>query len=787
MSTSPMMLQWQRCKEKAPGALLLFRLGDFYEAFHDDAVSLSEAVNVTLTKRQDVPMSGIPFHTCEGYIDKLVAKGFRVAIAEQIEDLQAVKGLVSRDVVRIVTRGSLINSSLLVEKSNNFIAAVDQVNATYAIALLDLTTADFRTLEVESKAELLDALSRLRPSELICSQKADRALKLPNALVREDWLFDHESSVETLKKQFHLQSLSPLGLQGKVAEVNAAGALISYLQDELQLSLAHVVELHPEELSGYMLIDQATERQLELVESLHDGKTLLEVLDKTKTPMGGRLLKQWLLHPLLSIEAIRARQDAVEELLKDQELPSILQAVRDLERLMMRIETGYASPKDLLPLRLSLEAAARVRTELEGSKTALLQQERDAISDFSSLCQELSIALAADLPLRTNEGGIFQNGYNQELDALRAFRLESHDWIASYQTSLKEESGIRTLKIGYTRGFGYYIEISRGQADRAPSYFERKQTLTNAERFITQELKEYEYRLATTEEKIIALELELFGKLRERLIQNSARIRKSAQAIGVIDTLVALATLAKMHNYVRPLVDTSDQLHIEEGRHPVIEQALGSSTFISNDLDLDAEQRLLLITGPNMAGKSTFIRQVGLICLMAQVGSFVPAKSAHLGVIDKLFSRIGASDNLAKGQSTFMVEMTETANILRNATEKSLVILDEIGRGTSTYDGISIAWAVAEYLLKEPKKRAKTLFATHYGELTALESQVPGACNFHVSVLETPDGIIFLHKIARGSTDRSYGIHVAQLAGLPYPVLKRAQEMLRTLERTQKT
>ncbi len=782
-----MMLQWQRCKEKAQGALLLFRLGDFYEAFHEDASLLSQAVNVTLTRRQDVPMSGIPFHTCEAYIDKLVTLGFRVAIAEQITDPAAAKGLVTREVVRIITRGSVINSSLLVEKNNNFIASVDLVNTTYGIALLDLTTADFRTQAVESFDELVDALSRARPSEIICSEKCHKKGALPgHPQVKSQELFDHNLCITRIKNQFQVHSLNSLGLQGKVAEINAAGSLLSYIQDELRLSTKHIMELKEEALSSYMLIDMATKRQLELVESLHDGKTLLEVLDKTVTPMGGRLFKQWLLHPLLSVEAIVERQDAVQELFTYPHLPSILQEVRDLERLLMRVETGYATPKDLLPLRLSLEGAWKARETLIRCTSSLLKREQESIADFSPLCQELKRALSDDLPVKLNEGGIFQNGYNQRLDELRSFQQESHSWIAQYQTQLREETGIRTLKIGYTRGFGYYIEVSRAQVDKMPAHIEKKQTLTNVERFITPALKEYEYRLATTEEEIIALELELFQHICDRLIFNGLHIRKTAQAIGTIDCLMALSLLATLNNYVRPIVDTSDHLEIRGGRHPVIEQTLGSATFIPNSLLLNTEERLMLITGPNMAGKSTFIRQVGLIAIMAQMGSFVPATSAHIGLIDKLFSRIGASDDLARGQSTFMVEMTETANILRHATQRSLIILDEIGRGTGTYDGISIAWAVAEYLLMQPEKRAKTLFATHYWELTALEKEIPGAVNFHISVLDTEEGIIFLHKIARGSTNKSYGIHVARLAGLPYPVLKRAEQMLKLLERTHK-
>jgi DNA mismatch repair protein MutS len=557
------------------------------------------------------------------------------------------------------------------------------------------------------------------------------------------------------------------------AAINAAGAIFAYVKDDLNLSLDHVKILRKELHSDYMALDRTTQRHLELVEPLNEkGQTLLGLLDHTSTPMGGRLLKEWLLHPLLSVKEIQQRQERIAELLTKSEVATKLQAhlreVRDLERLIMRIETGYASPRDLVALRFSLEPLPEI--------SKLLPEK---LPDLSFLATQIGNALVETPPLRLSDGGIFKTGYHAPLDELRALKSDSQSWMLHYQTALREQTQIKTLKVSYTQAFGYYIEVSRGQSDKMPESFQRRQTLVNAERFISPELKEYEQKILSAEGRMSALEQELFQTLRVEITQYAGEIRKAARILAEVDCFLSLATVARKYRYTRPIVDNSDYFSIEEGRHPVIEAALMGETFIPNDVLLDdANNRLLLITGPNMAGKSTYIRQVALIALLAQIGSFVPAKHAHVGIIDKIFSRIGASDDLSRGQSTFMVEMTETANILHNATSRSLVILDEIGRGTSTYDGISIAWAVAEYLLTAKGKRAKTLFATHYWELTKLEEEIPGAVNFNVAVHESNQGIVFLRKIIRGGTDKSYGIHVAKLAGLPTPVLKRAEEML---------
>ncbi len=796
---SPMMIQWHACKKQAGTALLLFRLGDFYEAFYDDAILLSKELDLTLTKRQDIPMAGIPFHTSDTYVDRLVGKGYRVAIAEQMEDPKQVKGLVKREIVRIVTPGSVVTSSLLSEKNNNYLACLIQVNQILGLALLDLTTAEFRVYEFEHTGALLDELARLRPKELLLSEKTFEHQKslLEECkkdlsfvfVVKEDWHFAFQHCHDYLIKHFSVHSLDGFGLKPMHAATIAAGSLLIYVQEELSIPLKHVQSLQKETTSSYMSIDSATLRHLELIHSLHDKQdsfTLLHFLDKTSTPMGGRLLKQWIMHPLLEVDAILQRQEALSFFLSSPAitlLPQKLEQVRDLERLIMRVETGYASPRDLVAVKLSLEQIPHVLQILQNCSSSYLHDALDKLFDASEIVALIQKAIVNEPPFRLSDGNVFKRGYDDELDELKNIQSHSSEWIARYQTSLRESANIKTLKVGYTKAFGYYIEVSRGQADKIPPFFQRRQTLVNAERFVTDELKEFEHKILSAEEKIAAKEQALFSDLKGSIAAKAAPIRQMASSIARIDCILSLALIAKAHRFTRPIIDESDIFHVEEGRHPVIESSLISESFIPNDVFMDSEtQRLLLITGPNMAGKSTYIRQVALLAILAQMGSFLPAKKAHIGIIDKVFSRIGASDNLSRGQSTFMVEMTETANILHNVTPKSLVILDEIGRGTSTYDGISIAWAVAQYLLTTKGKTAKTLFATHYCELTELEKLLPGAVNYHIAVHESDKGIIFLRKIVRGGTDKSYGIHVARLAGLPLPVIKRAEEILHSLE-----
>jgi DNA mismatch repair protein MutS len=798
MTISPMMAQWHACKKDAPNAILLFRLGDFYEAFYEDAMVISRELDLTLTKRQEIPMAGVPFHNSEAHIDKLVSKGFRVAIAEQMEDPRSVKGLVKREIARIVTPGTVVSSTLLSEKSNNFLACVVQVGEIQGLSILDLTTADFKAMEFEDCKELIDELCRLAPKEIIIAEKWKKKHEVlleelkeqfgPAINVKEDWHFDHSHTCDVLLRHFRVHNLDGFGLKGMIAAINASGAILHYVHEDLNLSIEHIKSIATEHLNHYMLLDRSTQKHLELFNALHEGKkthTLLQCIDHTQTPMGGRLLKKWLAHPLLDVEEIKMRQEGITAFLhtwqKSLEIRAHLTEIRDLERLIMRIETGCASPRDIAGLRFSLEPIAPLSQLLATLDSTAILQAQQQLSDVTGIVNKIRSAMEDSPPLRLSDGGIFREGFHPDLDALRSLQKDSHSWIARYQAELKEQTQIKTLKVGYTKVFGYYIEVSRGQADRIPNHFQRRQTLVNAERFITVELKEYEHKMLHAEEKIAALEYDLFNALRHEAASHAQEIRCIAQAVAKIDCLLSLAEVAKNQNYVCPLVDQSEIFHVEQGRHPVIEATLGRETFIPNDTFLDAQnQRLYLITGPNMAGKSTFIRQVALIAILAQMGSFVPAKRAHIGIIDKVFSRIGASDDLSRGQSTFMVEMTETANILHNATSRSLVILDEIGRGTSTYDGISIARAVAEHLLDQG---AKTLFATHYWELTELENEIPGAVNYNVAVHESDRGIVFLRKIIRGGTDRSYGIHVAKLAGLPHSVIKRASEMLQKLEK----
>jgi DNA mismatch repair protein MutS len=800
--SSPMMLQWHACKKSAPETVLFFRMGDFYEAFYEDAVLLSKELDLTLTRRQGIPMSGFPHHTSENYIDKLVAKGFRVAIAEQTEDPKKTKGLVKREVVRVVTPGTLVNSSLLSEKSNNFFASLTRVGSFFGLSILDLTTAEFRVLEVEHELELLNEILRLRPAEFLTSMKFkekhpqifQQILLNYHPLINtyEDWHFEHRTAFDFLTSHLKVHTLDGFGLKGMVAGINASGALLNYLQDALSLPIAHITELNTYSISQYMSLDNITQRNLELTESLKDGSrknTLLEILDQTQTPMGARLIRQWVKQPLLNLQEIIQRQDAIEafiiHLSEMEELGPLLSRVRDLERLMMKIMSGYASPRDLLALKFSFDPIPNIKQILNSFSniSGLLEQEALKVEHLPEMCDLISNAIVDDPPIRVSDGKIFRDGYNKELDELREISRDSKSWIVRYQSQLRDSTGIKTLKVGFNRMSGYFIEVSKGQSERMPETFQRRQSLVNAERYITPELKDYEVKVINAEERISVIENELFTLIRQEIAKFAFPVMRTAQALAKIDSLRSLAETARKQNYTRPIIDGSHFLEIIGGRHPVIEAFNCSEQFIPNDTLLDDQKnRLLLITGPNMAGKSTYIRQVALIAIMAQMGSFVPVKSAHIGLIDKVFTRIGASDDLSRGQSTFMVEMTETANILNNATSRSLVILDEIGRGTSTYDGISIAWSIAEYLLTTEGKMAKTLFATHYWELTKLEEKIPGAINYHVAVQENNEEIIFLRRIIRGDTDKSYGIHVGRLAGLPLEVIHRAREILVHLE-----
>ncbi|QVL58172.1 MAG: DNA mismatch repair protein MutS [Simkaniaceae bacterium] len=786
--TSPMMSQWYACKQKAKDALLLFRLGDFYEAFYEDAKILSEAIDVTLTQRQGIPMSGVPAHAAEGYIEKLVEKGFLVAIAEQTEDPKAVKGLVKREVVRVVSPGTLLTS--LPENANNFFGALSLLNQTLALALLDFSTGEFHVLEFSGVKDMHDEIFRRSPSELLISEKDFQTLSSSleefkkglgvRVTKLENWNFDHETAFRTLSEHFGVHSLDGFGLKGMAAAITAAGSLLHYVQENLSLKTSHIKRISPDHLSSYLSIDQATQRNLELTEPLHKGSanfTLLKLLDQTITPMGARLLKSWLIHPLLSPREIRRRQEGIEELMNHLSIRDHLRPVRDLERLMMRVSTGSATPRDLVALKVSLKATPEVAKSLEPMQAPII---RDLLfPPIHPITEKIHATLVDEPPVKLGDGKVIREGISKDLDELRSLKSNSQSWIAKYQTELREITGIKTLKIIFSKAFGYCIEVSRGQAERMPDTFQRRQTLVNNERFISPELKAYEEKILTAEEKIQAIEGTLYQELRKEIATHSDTINAIAKSIATLDTLLSLTIVAAKKRYIKPQIDESNVIDIEVGRHPVIESSLLDDSFIPNDTKLDKNQNLVIITGPNMAGKSTYIRQVALIVILAQMGSFIPAQKGRIGIVDKVFSRIGASDDLSRGQSTFMIEMTETANILNNATSRSLVILDEIGRGTSTFDGISIAWAVAEHLIK---MECKTLFATHYWELTELDETHSSVKNVHVAVQEAADRIVFLRKIVSGSTDKSYGIHVARLAGLPATVLTRAHEVLHKLE-----
>lgn len=800
-SLSPMMSQWHACKARAQDALLLFRMGDFYEAFYDDAVILSRELELTLTKRQDIPMSGIPHHTSEGYIDRLVAKGYRVAVAEQVEDAARAKGLVKREVVRIVTPGTLVHSQLLSEKTNNFFVSLTQTGSLFGLAALDLSTGCFFVSEYRDIRELLNEVYRLRPAEFLISERFQRhhvslfeELRLTYSFLvtpQPDWQFDLSLAQESLVQHFKVYHLEGFGLGEMGPAIAAAGALLRYIQHTLCLSVDHIQELLPYTTSQFMMLDRMTQRNLELTRSLQDGSrrhTLLEVLDHTETPMGGRLLHHWIKQPLFSLPEIHARQKGIQSLLDNSNtlnhLKATLPQVRDIERLVSKIHSGYATPRDLFALQTSFPAIATVKALCRSLDSPWIAAQEEQLSPFPELHARLASALVDDPPARLGEGRTFRTGFHPELDALYEMNRDSKAWIAQYQTQLREETGIKSLKVGFNRMFGYYIEVSRGQSERMPDRFQRRQTLVNAERYLSPELKDYENKILTADERLRSLEAGLFQELRQAVTAESKHLLGVARAIAQLDCLISLAHVARIYHYCCPVVDESDILLIEGGRHPVIEQVFKQEPFIPNDTLLETgKERLLLITGPNMAGKSTYLRQTALIFILAQMGSFVPVQKAHLGLIDKLFTRIGAGDDLSRGQSTFMVEMTETAHILHQVTSRSLVILDEIGRGTSTYDGISLAWSIAEYLLTTPHRLAKTLFATHYWELTQLEGKVPGAVNYHVAVHETEGRMTFLRKIIKGGTDKSYGIQVARLAGVPLSIIQRAEEILNQLER----
>ncbi|HWL52793.1 MAG TPA: DNA mismatch repair protein MutS [Chthoniobacteraceae bacterium] len=796
---TPMMQQYQRIRrELAADTLLLFRLGDFYEMFFEDARNAAAILNVALTRRGQVPMCGVPYHAAEGYIAKLVKAGRRVAICDQIGEATPGK-IVRREVTQIVSPGTISDLNLLDAKRNNYLAAIGLHKKQIGFAYLDTSTGEFEMTELPDAAALEDELARVRPSEILIGDGPQRQaipLDLPSVVECDGYLFIPEQAEHTLCEHFAVQSLDGFGGTGMTAAIGAAGAIVHYLKHQMRRQIGHVTRLKVYRRSSSMIVDAASQANLELVESRGArDMSLLAALDRTLTPMGGRLLRHWVLHPLCETAPLLERQQTVALILED---PALLNAVReslkgirDIERGLGRLSQAGGNPRDLLALKNSLDQLPDLRarfsplaTPRPGEQPSLGPAIHAALREFPELSCELERALVDEPPIALKDGGIFRDGYHPQLDEWRAACRDGKQWIAALQQREIEATGIKSLKIKFTNVFGYFIEVTKANLASVPEHYIRKQTTVNSERFITPELKEMEGKILGAEERSKALEYELFGELRTRILHDSVALQETAGAIGLLDLLCSLAEVARLFNYIRPKLHDGLSITLRDGRHPVLDQSLAEEKFVPNDTELDGvNSRLQIITGPNMAGKSTYIRQVALIVLMAQIGSFVPAAAAEIGVVDRIFTRVGASDDLSRGQSTFMVEMNETANILNNATERSLVILDEIGRGTSTFDGLSIAWSVAEYLHDELK--ARTLFATHYHELTELELTRKGVKNYNVAVREWNDQIIFLRKIIPGGADKSYGIQVARLAGLPKRVISRAKEVLGNLEQSE--
>ena len=793
---TPMMQQYEQAKQQYPDALLLFRMGDFYELFNDDALTASRLLHLTLTSRdKQIPMAGFPYHALDTQLRKLIQAGLRVAICEQVEDPAEAKGLVKREVIRVVTPGTLTEDALLDPKKANLLAALWPKGPTMGLAWVELSTGLMQAVSFPP-TRLADELLRLEPAELLWPdhtslQALDPLRPLLGSLIlttTPGWYFDARSSRQVLHQHFGVKTMQGFGFDDDNEGLLAAGALLRYLQETLKSDLSHLTRIEPFQSARMLVLDYVTRRGLELTKTMRDESragTLLDILDRTTTPMGARMLHDWLLSPQTERASIESRLDAVAEL-KSQgglrmDLHEHLEHLPDLPRLTTRACTGRASPRDLAAIALALAKLPKLQKSMIKLSSDMLARIRDQIKPCPQLCHLIQSALVDQPPMSLKEGGIIRTGYHPELDRLHDISKGGKAWLAQYQAQEIERTGIPNLKVGFNSVFGYYIEITHAQAGKVPPEYQRKQTLKNAERYITPELKEHEDLVLRAEEKANALEFELFQELRVRVIQEKEALYTTANLIAILDVLLSLAEQADRYQYCRPQLEDSTELCIEQGRHPVLDVTLPAGSFVPNDVLLDATGgSLWLITGPNMAGKSTYIRQVALICILAQMGSFVPARAARLGIVDRIFTRIGAGDDLARGQSTFMVEMAETANILHNATPRSLVILDEVGRGTSTYDGLALAWAIVEHL--HDQVGCRTLFATHYHELTQLQHTLPRLRNYNVLVHDDHGHITFLHRIAEGAADQSYGIHVAKLAGVPAAVLQRAQQVLEQLE-----
>ena len=800
---SPMMVHYLETKKQYEDCILFYRLGDFYEMFFDDALLVSKELELTLTGKncgleERAPMCGVPFHAADIYITKLVDNGHKVAVCEQVEDPKLAKGMVKREVIRIVTPGTNTAPESLDETRNNFLMCVIWMNDSFGVSTIDISTGDYYVTEVQSGRKVMDEITKYSPSEIVCNPALfmsgidtddlhDRLRIVISPL--GDWMYEPKNCEKVLLEHFHVGNLFGIGLGDMPTGTIAAGAVLNYLYDTQKISLSHITELHPYATGRYMIIDSATRRNLELCETLREKQkrgSLLWVIDKTKTAMGARLLRLFTEQPLLDVDEIRKRQDAIKDLnsqiMTREEVREYLNAIYDLERLICKISYQSANPRDLIAFMSSLAMLPPIKTQLSDFHSMLIREELEQLDTLSDLHDLIEAAIEPDPPLSSKEGGIIRTGYNEEVDRLRAAKTSGKQWLSELEERERNNTGIKNLRIKYNRVFGYYLEVTNSFKDLVPAEWIRKQTLTGAERFTTPELKELEDTIMNAEDRLFSLEYRLFAEVREKIFAEADRIHKTAKAIAMIDAMASLAYVAERNRYVCPEINKKGTIIIKDGRHPVVEQMIPNQMFVANDTLLDnGINRVSIITGPNMAGKSTYMRQTALIVLMAQIGSFVPASSAEIGIVDRIFTRVGASDDLASGQSTFMVEMTEVANILRNATKDSLLVLDEIGRGTSTYDGLAIAWAVIEHVANPKLIGAKTLFATHYHELTELEGKLEGVCNYCIAVKEQGDDIIFLRKIIRGGADRSYGIQVARLAGVPESVLKRARDIVEQL------
>lgn len=812
---TPMMEMYCKTKEEYKDCILFYRLGDFYEMFFEDAITCSRELEITLTGKdcgmeERAPMCGVPFHAYENYMNRLVEKGYKVAICEQVEDPKQAKGLVKREVVQIVTPGTNMSASSLNEQKNNYLMSIygvceqkknlnsfDETPMCYGIAFADITTGDFYTTQVDSFTRVMDEIAKFAPVEILlneavvaCESNKFRLDALKNkertmTTVLEDWYYEYELNERLIKEQFHTMHIEGMGLKDYPLSICASGCLIYYLKDTQKGSVEHINHIMTYHVEDYVVLDSASRRNLELCETMRDKNkrgSLLWVLDKTKTAMGARRLRSMVEQPCIRKEMIEERLDVIETLndsiITREELREYLNAVYDLERLMTRITLKTANPRDLIAFKNSIGILPHVKTILKEFDSGLLKEFQENLDELTDLYAMIDAAIIEEPPILIKEGGIIKDGYHQDVDLLKHAKTDGKNWLLNLETREKEKTGITKLKIKYNKVFGYYLEVTNSFKDMVPDYYIHKQTLANAERYTTEELDDIAGKILGAEDRLYGLEYDLYVQLRDRLGQEVKRVQKAAKIIADLDALTSLAFVAQQNHFVRPAINEEGRINIVEGRHPVVEKVIDNDSFITNDTYLDNEDnRVSIITGPNMAGKSTYMRQVALIVLMAQIGSYVPAQSADIGIVDRIFTRVGASDDLASGQSTFMVEMSEVANILRNATSNSLLILDEIGRGTSTYDGLSIAWAVVEYISSRQLLGAKTLFATHYHELTELEGKLEGVNNYCISVKESGDDIVFLRKIIKGGADKSYGIQVAKLAGVPDVVLARAKEI----------